>query len=363
MRTIAISTVIAASLVAAEANADELSAVATFSVLGDMVSRVGGDRVRVTTLVGPGGDAHVYKATPQDAQAIRQADVLFVNGLSFEGWLDRLIDASGYDGQIVVATAQVDARRFDGGHDHGEEDHAHADAHDHGEAAHAHADEHDHGEEDHAHADEHDHGEADHAHAEEGHDHGDDEHAHGDAHDHAAGTYDPHAWLSLTAAKQYVREIEDGLAAADPGGADVFAANARAYIAEIDALENTLEAAIAGIPEESRTVVISHDSFGYFEAEYGIEFLSPQGVSTEAEASARDVARLIRQIREEGIDAVFLETITDNRLVEMIAKETGAAIGGDLYTGALSGPDGPAPTYLHMMRHNIEALTTALGTS
>ena len=159
----------------------------------------------------------------------------------------------------------------------------------------------------------------------------------------------------------YVANLRDALVEADPEGADIYAANAEAYLAELAALQAEMEAAVAAIPEERRTVVTSHDAFGYFERAYGLEFVAPQGVSTESEASARDVATLITQIRETGADAVFVETITDERLMRRIADETGAEIGGTLYSDALSGPDGPAPTYIAMMRHNMRTLSEALA--
>ena len=117
---------------------------------------------------------------------------------------------------------------------------------------------------------------------------------------------------------------------------------------------------MAALPADRRTVVTSHDAFQYFGRDYGLTFLAPQGLSTESEASAKDVARLIQQIRERGIRAVFVENVADPRLLERIADETGATIGGTLYPGALSGPDGPAPTYLDMMRHNATTLAQAL---
>ena len=325
--------------------------VATFSILGDMVERIGGDHVAVTTLVGPNGDAHVYQPTPQAARAVSEAEILVVNGLQFEGWLDRLIEASDFDGRRVVATEGIEPIAFDGehGHDHGDDAAAHDDDHDHEEAADA---EHDH---DHDH---HDHE----AHAEEaGHDHDHDDHAEAghDGHDH--GAFDPHAWQSLDNAVTYVDNLTAALAEADPENAATFYQNRAAYVADIEALDAEIREIVAGLPEDRRIVVTSHDAFQYFARDYGLTFLSPQGISTESEASARDVARLIEQMRAEGVSAVFFENIADTRLLERIADETGASIGGTLYPGALSGPDGPAPTYLDMMRHNATTLAQALN--
>lgn len=288
---------------------DKLPVVASFSILGDMVANVGGDRVVVSTLVGPDGDAHVYEPTTADAQTVTTASVVFVNGLAFEGWLDRLTEASEYKGPVVVATEGITPLTMGEEHHEGEEEHAEGEA----EA--------------------------------EGHNHG--------------GT-DPHAWQSVENARIYVSNITAALIAADPQGEEVYAANASAYLAELTALEVEIQAAIAALPENRRSVVTSHDAFGYFAAAYGMTFHAPEGISTEAEASAADVAALITQMKAEAIPAVFMENITDSRLLEQITAETGAKVGGTLFSDALSGPDGPASTYLNMMRHNIATLTAAL---
>ena len=310
--------------------------VATFSIVGDMVKRIGGEHVAVTTLVGPDGDTHVYQPTPADARAVREAKILVVNGLRFEGWLDRLVDASDFRGVRVVATRGIEPMAFDDDHDK-HDDHAEHDDH----KGHGHAD-HD----KHADRDKHD----DHdKHAEGGHHEG---------HDH--GAFDPHAWQSLRNAAVYADNIAAALAKADPANAGAFQRNREAYAAEIEALDSEIRKIVAGLPAASRTVVTSHDAFQYFGRDYGLTFLAPQGLSTESEASAKDVVRLIRQIRDRGIRAVFIENVADPRLLKRIADETGAAIGGTLYPGALSGPDGPAPTYLDMMRHNAMTLARAL---
>ncbi|MET1414440.1 zinc ABC transporter substrate-binding protein [Roseibium sp. HPY-6] len=387
---------------------DHKHVVATFSVLGDMVERIGGEHIELTTLVGPDGDAHVYQPTPQDARAVSEADVLIVNGLEFEGWLERLSEAADFKGTLVVATTGVDAIPFgehddhdDHGDEHAEAEHEH-DHEKHAEAGHDH-DDHDHekhaeaGHDDHDHDKHEEHAEAEHdhdheKHAEAGHDHDDhdhekhaeaghddhdhdkhEEHAGHDDHDdheehaghghegHNHGAFDPHAWQSLDNAVIYVDNITAALAKADPAHAGVFYENREAYVAEIKALEAEIDAMIGALPEDRRTVVTSHDAFGYFADHYGLTFEAPQGLSTESEPSAADVAKLITQIREDGISAVFVESITDNRLLEQIANETEATIGGTLYSDALSGSDGPAGTYLDMMHHNAKTLSEALG--
>ena len=172
---------------------------------------------------------------------------------------------------------------------------------------------------------------------------------------------DPHAWQSVADAKVYVANIRDGLAAVDPAGTAVYAANAQAYLGKLDDLEKRVTAAIAAIPAERRQIITTHHAFGYFGAAYGLRFIAPEGVSTDTEPSAKDVAKIITQIRQRKIPAVFLENVSDPRLIEQIARETGAKVGGKLYSDALSGPDGPAATYIDMMEHNVRELAAALG--
>ena len=319
---------------AAAQSREPISMVATFSILGDIVKRIGGEHVDVTTLVGPDGDTHVFQPSPADARAISEAQILVVNGLGFEGWLNRLIDASDFRGVRVMATDGIEPIVF------GDEDH-------HGGSLEVRTEEdgHDHDRDDKAEAG-HDHDEE--AHAEAGHDH------------HHHGVFDPHAWQSLGNAIVYVDNITAALARADPVNATDFYQNRAAYVAEIRALDAEIRKIMARLPVDQRTIVTSHDAFQYFGRDYGLEFVAPQGLSTESEASAKDVVRLILQIRERGIRAVFIENVADPRILERIADETGAAIGGTLYPGALSGPDGPAPTYLDMMRHNAKTLAQAL---
>jgi zinc/manganese transport system substrate-binding protein len=276
--------------------ADKVKAVASFSILGDMVRQVGGDRVDVVTLVGPDGDAHVFSPTPADAKTLASAQLFFVNGLGFEGWMERLEKSSGFKGKTIVAS-------------HGVKPHTMIE--------------------------------------EEG--------------SEAETVTDPHAWQDLANGKLYVANIRDGLIAADPAGKAIYDANAAKYLGAIAAEETAVKQALGALPEARRRIITSHDAFGYFGAAYGLEIVAPEGVSTESEASAQDVAKIIRQIKAEHIPAVFIENITDHRLLDQIARETGAKIGGTLYSDALSGPDGPAPNYLDMFRHNVGTLTAALS--
>jgi zinc/manganese transport system substrate-binding protein len=276
--------------------ADRMKVAASFSILGDMVKQVGGDRVEIVTFVGPNGDAHVYEPTPADAKALSESKLLFLNGLGLEGWMTRLEDSSGFKGKVVVASTGVKPLQM-------VED--------------------------------------------------------------EGGTKeeitDPHAWQDLANGKIYAANIRDALIAADPAGKATYEANARKFIDGMTAMEAQIKQAIAKLEPSRRKLITTHDAFGYFGAAYGMEFIAPEGVSTESEASARDVAKIIRQIKAEKVPAVFLENVTDSRLLNQIARETGAKIGGTLYSDALSEPSGPAGTYLDMFRNNIETLAAALS--
>src|SRR5580704_2498564 len=251
--------------------ADKIKVATSFSVLGDMVKQIGGDRVEVTSFVGPNGDAHVYEPTPGDARILAAAPVLVINGLGLEGWMERLEKSSGFKGTVVIATKGIKTRQME------EEEHGQT-----------------------------------------------------------RKITDPHAWQSLANGRVYVQNIRDGLIAADPAGKETYAANATKFLADIDDVEKIVKNSIAKLPPARRKIITTHDAFGYFGATYGMEFIAPEGVSTESEASAKDVAKIIRQIKAEKIPAVFLENVTDHRLLDQIAKETGAKVGGTLYSDALS---------------------------
>jgi zinc/manganese transport system substrate-binding protein len=252
------------------------------------VRQVGGDRVSLTTIVGPEGDAHVYQPSPADGRKIAQARLIFVNGLDFEGWLQRLIDATKTHGLIVPLGNGVKPRSNEEG-------------------------------------------------------------------------LDPHAWQDVSNVRIYVEEIRDALAGVDPAGVETYEQNARAYIERLKALDEEIVKTLSAIPPERRRVVSTHDAFGYFSARYGVTFLAPQGVSTETEASAKDIARIIDDVKDHRAPAVFLENVSDPRLAKRIAAETGARLGGTLYSDALSGARGDGATYIDMMRHNVKELSKALA--
>lgn len=278
---------------------DMVDVVASFSILGEITQRIGGDRVKVHTLVGPDEDAHVYQPTPTDAKTLAKAKLVIVNGFGFEGWIDRLVKSSGYRGKSVTASAGIQTLKRTG--------------------------------------------------RQEEHDH----------HDHA-GDVDPHAWQDLSNAAHYVDNIAQALIEVDPAGTSTYQDNARKFRQEIEALDGEIRQSLNGIPAERRKVVTTHDAFGYFSRAYGISFVAPVGLNTDAEPSAADVGRIIKQIRRDKIPAVFMESISDPRLLERIRTESGARIGGTLYSDALSKAGGPASTYLDMMRHNAQTLAAAL---
>jgi len=267
---------------------EKVNVIASFSILGDFVKNVGGERINVTTLVGANSDVHVYTPAPADAKKISDARLVIINGLGLEGWLPRLVQSSGSKAAIVVATNSIAPRKL-------------------------------------------------------------------------GSDADPHAWQSVANAKMYVATIRDALIVADPAGETTYRVNADAYLAKLEALDREVREVVAQIPQARRKVISTHDAFGYFAAAYGIDFIAPQGVSTESEPSARDIAAIITQIRTAKIPAVFLENISDPRLMRRISAETGAKIGGTLVSDSLTGENGDAPTYIDMVRHNIKALTSALN--
>lgn len=273
-------------LLASAAIAGPLRVVTSFSILDDLVRQVGGELVDSRPLVGPDADAHAYEPTPGDARRLAAADLVIVNGLGFEGWIPRLVRASGYRGPLVTASQGISPLQLD-------------------------------------------------------------------------GHSDPHAWQDIAHVRHYVAVIAAALAKADPANADAYRGRADAYRAELEALERWVRAELARVPPAKRRVITHHDAFGYFGQAYGIEFLAPSGWVPEAQPSAGTLARLIEQIRAQRVGAVFLENISNPRLIEGLARE-GAPLGGTLYADALSAPEGPAGTYTAMIRHNVRTLLAAL---
>ena len=298
-------------LIAAPAHAQpgaqpKLRVIASFSILSDMVAQIGGEQITVVTLVPAMADAHVFQPTPSDARAVAHADVLVASGLNFEPWLDRLVAASGFRGRRIVASEDIAPLALRADHDHG---------HDHG-----------------------------HSHGKSG----------------KSRIDDPHLWHDLTRMQAYVGNIAQGLAAVDPAHAEGYRARGAAYAAELRALDAWAEAEIGKLPLAQSKVITQHDAFGYLAARYRIAFMAPQGVTTEAEASAEAVGRLIRQIRRENVQALFFENIANPRLIEQIAREAKVKVGGRLYSDALSPPGGEADSFVKMYRLNVSRLIEAM---
>ncbi len=265
--------------------------IATFSILGDMVQEIGQDKVEVKNLVGPNQDSHIYEPRPQDAKDLAQADLVFINGLGFEGWLDRLIEASGFHGKVLVTTKGIQPLT---------------------------------------------------------------QLVHGKA------SVDPHAWHSLKNAQVYVDNIVEGLSDLLPEEAPFFKAQGEAYKKALKNLESQTQKKLESIPLEKRKVITNHEAFGYLDRDFNITFYAPLGISTESEASAKSVAKLIHKIQKEKIQAIFVENISNRRLLEQISNETGTHIGGILYSDALSSPGREADTYLKMMAFNLSSLIKAM---
>lgn len=281
--------------------ADKIAVTASFSILGDLVRVVGGERVKVTHLVGPNEDAHVFEAKPSDAKALLQSRLLVSNGLGFDPWAQKLAKSVSYQGLVVVASKGIKpieqvAKLGAIGHGHG--------------------------------------------------------HVHGEA--------DPHAWQNPNNVVLYIRNITAALSQLDPASASAFQVNAAAYVKELQALDVWAKAQFSAVPAAQRKVITSHDAFGYLASHYQITFLSPQGISTETQPSARDVARLISQIQREKIRAVFLENISNQRLLAQLSQDAGVTVGTKLYADALSSSDQAGATYLLMMRHNVSQLAAGM---
>lgn len=276
--------------------------VASFTILADLVAAVGGERIELVTLVGADKDAHTYQPTTGDSRTVAGAQVLVSNGMGFEAWADRLAGAAPFKGRRIVATAGVPRERHIAGHHHG----------------------------------------------------------HGHGHGKPAGA-DPHMWQDVALARRYVAAIAQGLAEADPAGAEGYRQRATAYDQRLAELDAWVRQQIDTVPKAKRRVITGHDAFRYFARAYGVTFRAPQGLSTAQEASARDVATLIQQIRREGIRAIFIENMANPKLIEQIAREAGGVVGPALYVDALSPAGGPADTYEKMFRHNVAALVAGMA--
>ncbi len=283
--------------------AKELPVSASFSVLGDVARAIGGERVAVTNIVGVDQDAHVYRITPQDLRKIRSAKLVLMNGLGLESAeFERAVKSAKVP--FAIATTGISPRAAEEEHDH------------------------------------------------HGHDH--------DHHGHDHGEYDPHVWHDPVLMQRYAQNIADALIKADPAGREVYQKRLKTYQQQLQELNTWAAAQFAAIPDHQRKVLTAHEAFGYLGARYHIEFIAPQGMSEDSEPSAKNVAAIIRQVKKEKVRAVFVENIKNPRLVDQIARETGVKVSGKLYSDALTAANGRAPTYLEMMRYNIDAISKAM---
>ncbi|MFQ3662692.1 MAG: zinc ABC transporter substrate-binding protein [Chloroflexaceae bacterium] len=404
--------------------AQPLNVVATFSILGDFVQQVAGDRVVLTTLVGPGSDAHTYEPTPRDSATLAQADLLFENGLEFETWIDQLYAASQSRAQRVVVSKRITPLPVS--------DHALEHACEHFDdpptavtagASAAVPDDHTHyqialpggagavalklDEESEvtfylgtdvpfallagasplapektrtvgeacpaiAVAYTYDLAPGDYS-ARFGPGAGEQvallweragEHMHGGEQDtHGHGEYDPHVWQDPNNARLIVESIRDALVAADPANATTYEANAASYLAELNELDAYIAQEVAQLPEERRKLVTNHDTLGYFAYRYGFTIVGTAlGVTTEqADPSAGEIARLVEDIRASGVPAIFVENVSNPALMETIAREAGVTLAPSLFTDALGKPGSAGETYLSMMRYNVRTIVAALA--
>lgn len=373
-----------------------LTVATSFSILDDMVKNVAGDKVKVVNLIGADSDAHSFELSPSDVAKLggkEQPAIFFVNGLGLDDWSQRMVSAANFKGKVVVLTEGIKERKFDESHDHTHAD-AHdkkTDTHDHDTKADAHEHSHDHDvkvdahehSHDHevkvdAHAHSHDHdaekktSEHEHSHATvtaaAAHDHDKPAETHDHAHDaakpvaddhHHHGDIDPHAWQSLPNALVYVDNITKALSATDPENKAHYQDNAQAYKQKITALHQKIKQDYAPLAHERRYLVTTHEALGYFADEYHLHMVSPLGFSSSAQPSAKEVASVVKQVREAKIPALFLENVKNPALLEQIARESGAKIGGTLHTDALSA-SGPASTYLGMVQENARVILDAL---
>jgi len=281
------------------AAADKIKVVATFSVIGDMVANVAGDRVDLVTLVGPGGDTELFKPSLADGKSVAEAKIVFMNDLNdeFEPWLEPLLKSVKFGGSKIVVSRG--AKTYSSSEERAPRSKA-------------------------------------------------------------AEEIDQHAWLDPKNGVIYVRNIAAALAKSDPANAADYRARAAAYTKELQDLDAWAKAEISAVPPAKRRILSSHDSLQYLAKAYGITMLSINGWTNNSEASAAELARLSQQIRQEGIHALFLDSITDPRAMQQVAQETGAAIGGTLYGDALSKPGGEADSYVKMVRHDVTTLIAGM---
>ena len=287
--------------------------VATTGMVADLVEKVGGDTVRVQTLMGPGVDPHLYKASPSDIRALEGADIVFVSGLHLEGKMGELIEKLGARSRVVAVTDSIPHDRLMGFSGAGA-----------GGAG-----------------------------------------GEGDAAVPGAGAHDPHVWFDVSMWSQCLPGVSTALAEKRPQDRARYDAARTAYEKELTALHDEVRAAIGTIPKEHRVLVTAHDAFGYFSRAYDIEVLSVQGMSTESEASLKDINTLVDTLVGRKIPAVFVESSVSTRNIDALrqgaaSKGHTVAIGGQLYSDAMGAANTPEGTYVGMVRANVRTIVDAL---
>ena len=278
--------------------AEPVKVMTSFSILGDITRQIGGDKVEVSEIVKPNQDMHIYRITPQDAKRLKNSQLILLNGKGFES-NEFVKAAKAANVPLVLASDKIQSIQHD---DDDEHHHEHEDKH---------------------------------------------AHHHGD---------DPHVWQDPVLMKQYTQNIADALIQIDPTNKDYYSGSLKKYQQKLDDLDALAKKSFAAIPVEKRKVLTSHDSFAYFGARYQIKFLAPQGVSEESEPSAKQMAEIIRTVKRENIRAVFVENISNPKLLNRLTKEAGVSVTGKLYSYAL--PENG--DYVDMMKHNIETLSGAM---
>lgn len=268
--------------------AHRLNIIASFSIIADMAKEVAGENANIITLVAAGGDPHVYQPSPTDVRNITRADIILINGLGFDGWMDRLVASAEAKGRVVTVSKGVTPIRV-----HGEE-------------------------------------------------------------------IDPHAWQDISNGMIYVDHIRDALIQADPAHAAHYRHNAERYLERLIDLDHWVKTEIEEVPEAKRSAITSHDALRYFARTYHIHFIAAQGLSTEGEVSAKSIAAIIDQIRKEKVKVLFLENMSNPDLINQLADDSDAIIGGVLYSDSLSEPYEDGATYISMFRHNVKILTDSL---
>jgi ABC-type Zn uptake system ZnuABC Zn-binding protein ZnuA len=293
---------------APQSGSNALNVLTSTSFLADIAQNVAGQRAEVKSLLPIGADAHAYQPAPSDVAKIVESDVLILNGIEYEHFMESLIENAGGERITIIASDGLEAREMEEPAE--EEDHA------------------------------------DEAEASEG-----------DVHE--AG--DPHMWLDPNLVITYVENIRDGLIEADPEGMDVYTSNAEAYIAELRALDVWIVEQVKGVPAERRLLVTNHESLGYFAERYGFEVVDTilPSFSSEASASAQEIVSAVEAIKSSGAPAIFLSEVENAKMANQIADETGVMVVDDLYFESLTN-GAPAATYLDMMQHNVSRIVDAL---